>query len=476
MSEQQEEQQEKVPRFTYRDLLQAKANGEEVDQHDLDVWRIEEELIRSTLAYGCQYKGCGVRAHNFMAPGHSLAWQAIEKIFEKCPDIDQIDGSVLLSEMRRIESNPMAGRRGTGWLQGLYSEEPVPVEWGLRSIVEDVKKNWRTRRWSSLFQALGSKVGRDTNFGELQSDYLRTAAEMNLEVAADGATFAPFSEYEWDAKSQIKNIVVPTGIEAIDQAAGGGHGRGEMMVVGGGTSHGKSYFAERLIRCLREKRVRAAYLSFEDPTDLMYCRTIADFSVDPKLSPKAIRTRRADPMLVEKAKAAMRQCYGDGAFVMQLPKPKISDVERIIYDLRYAHRVDVIIGDYIQAITEDEPMTNKVQEMSSITARLKRAAMDTNTALVLLSQYSRESYKDGSEPNINSFKYCGDIENEAEIVVLLWKDGDGVLHAKMPKVKWDRSQGRKYIINVDDRTGCHLLPWEDDFEPDKPAEQPRGAK
>jgi hypothetical protein len=77
-----------------------------------------------------------------------------------------------------------------------------------------------------------------------------------------------------------------------------------------------------------------------------------------------------------------------------------------------------------------------------------------------MTQYAREQYRDGQEPNINSPKYCGDIENEAELMILLWKDKAGVLHAKLAKVKWDQQTGRKYTIPVDDKTGCHG-PWED---------------
>jgi hypothetical protein len=95
-------------------------------------------------------------------------------------------------------------------------------------------------------------------------------------------------------------------------------------------------------------------------------------------------------------------------------------------------------------------------------AKLKKTAGDIGMALVIFSQYAREEYKDGAEPSINAFKYAGDIENESEVVVLLWRDQDDRLHCKVPKVKWAKAQALRYFIPTDPDTG-NFYDWEEDF-------------
>jgi replicative DNA helicase len=145
-------------------------------------------------------------------------------------------------------------------------------------------------------------------------------------------------------------------------------------------------------------------------------------------------------------------------FCKFLVKPDIEYVVQLMRMYRYALSVDMVLVDYIQAIKGGD-FKNKVEEVSHITSSLKRAAKDCGLALVVYSQYARDKYRNGQEPDINSFKYCGDIENESELVVLLWKDADKQLRAKVPKIKWDRSEQDSYLIPVDETTGCHKN-WE----------------
>ena len=113
-------------------------------------------------------------------------------------------------------------------------------------------------------------------------------------------------------------------------------------------------------------------------------------------------------------------------------KPRVSEVMDLIRRYRYSKEIDLVIVDYLQAIREDEQVINKVHEVSSIVSKLKRACDEAGVALILLSQYARDSYRDGTEPGLNSCKYAGDIENESEIMCLFWRDAEDVLHVKIP--------------------------------------------
>jgi replicative DNA helicase len=158
-----------------------------------------------------------------------------------------------------------------------------------------------------------------------------------------------------------------------------------------------------------------------------------------------------------------RERCGDRVFIEEMKKPTIDQVLYKIRTYAYAQEVKVVLVDYLQAITDPEVSNgNKVQEMSSIISKLKRCATECKVALITFSQLARDEYRDGTEPGLNSMKYCGDIENESELVVLMWRDADGSLHVKIPKVKWTKARGARFIVDVDDVTGC-FGEWRDDL-------------
>jgi hypothetical protein len=473
MSDEHPEQPE-LPIESYRDLLQAKANGFEVDEYQLAMWRREEELVRSATYHAAQYRGCGVRPVHFDAPMHSLAWQAITKLLGD-PQCKVIEGSVLLSEMRELDEDMAGGARGRNWISHLMSERPIPPRYGLETLVNEIRQKHTLEQWKGSFQQLCARVGRDKNVAMLQSDFVRKGIETSLEAHGNMAVKPPATEKPWDAKTVEKGSLVKLGIQRLDRVAGGGHGIGELMAVGGGTNIGKSYFARELWCLQGEQGNRALYVSCEDPEELMYCRTWAGYS-SPPIAPVSIREKKADPEVVEQARMMFREKCGDRVFIEEMKKPTIDEVCFKLRTYAYAQDVKTAIVDYLQAITDPEVTNgNKVQEVSSIISKLKRCATECGVALIVFSQLARDEYRDGTEPGLNSMKYCGDIENEAELVVLMWRDGEGVLHVKVPKVKWTNSRGARFIVDIDEVTGC-FVDWRDDLSAPTERETKGGPK
>lgn len=455
------EEHPELPIESYRDLLQAKANGFEVSEYQLGMWRREEELVRSAAFHAAQYRGCGIRPVHFDAPMHSLAWQALNKLLED-PECKVVEGSVLLSEMRDLNEDMAGGARGRNWIGHLTSERPVPPRFGLETLVNEIRQKHTCEMWKASMSRLCSRVGKDKNVAMLQSDFVRKGIEMSLEAHGNVAVKPPATEKPWDAKTVEKGSLVKLGIPALDHVAGGGHGIGEMMAIGGGTNTGKSYFAQKLWCLQGEMQNRSLYLSCEDPEELMYCRTWADYS-SPSIAPVAIRQKKADPQVVEQARSSFSERCGDRVFIEEMKKPTIDEVIFKIRTYAYAQDVKVVLVDYLQAITDPECSNgNKVQEISGIISKLKRACTECEVALIVFSQLARDEYRDGTEPSLNSMKYCGDIENESELVVLMWRDANGLLHVKVPKVKWTRAMGARFIVEVDDVTGC-FGEWRDDL-------------
>lgn len=445
---------------SYRELLAASLDGESVSDFELAIWRTEETLIRSRLFFLRAYRDCGLLPGHFSAPMHKTAWEALDELGESMPDADAVkDVPALLDALRRKDAR-FEGARGQQWTRSLLSERPVEPDYGLQTLARELQQHHANNGWASRFAQLGKRVGQDPNVAGLQGDFVRAALDVASEDVGASPVTQSLDAVEWNAYERENVSVIPTGNPNIDEAAGGGHGKGEMLVWGGGTGDGKSYAAQRLLRDQARLGNSVLYISCEDPAELMFCRMVADYC---GASPHDIRTRNADPRSVESARQLMREELHGLAYLIELKKCTVSEIEQAIRLYRYALGVKMVIVDYLQAVRadDDSQANNKVTETSHIVSRLKRAASDAGVALVLFSQYSRESYKGGQEPGLNACKYCGDIENESEVMVLMWRDPEGTLHAKIAKTKWSAAGNRRFIVPVDSRTGCHL-PWEPD--------------
>lgn len=454
-----------VRKDSYRALLHLRANGAEVSDFELNVFRREEDLIRGAMALPQHYVGCGVEPAHFQAPIHALAWQAIMWFTEQNATITEIDGAALLCEMRRLDAGDerLGGARGIAWLSGVLAEPVVQPEHALLVLVPEVLQRHRHRWWDKNFKKLGARVDTDRDIVAVETAYVTLCSDLLSQVEGEGRVSGPVESLEWDPRVKTSGSLVPTGNRFIDRYAAGGHGRGELLVWGGGTNHGKSYAAERLLADQARLGNRSLYISCEDPWELMYCRMVADYSRG-KLSPAEIRQKIADPVLVDSAQSRLKEAQQKRVFVVEQKKPTIDQVCREIRKYARVHQIDMVLVDYLQAISAPGFETNKTREMAEVTSRLKKTFTEVQVAGIAFSQYSREQYKDGAEPTINACKYCGDIENEAEIMVMFWKDADDVLRAKIPKMKWAKAArgGLRFMVPVDPVTGCHGE-WEEDF-------------
>lgn len=453
----------------YRDLKIRQADGHAVDEALATVYRREEEILRARLAHPRAFQECGVQAPLFEAPDYRIAWSAMDAASAVHVGDGPLHPENVVVEMRRIDTRFDAGA-GSLWMAAIRHQAAVDVGYALEILVPELIQRSTMRSWHSAFQDLGGRIDRDPDTLGLYQEYLTQGYAVAL--TPDGGRLGQTME-EIAVSADTAQGYVATGIPQIDNAAGGGLGFGDVMAVGGGTNSGKSYLAQRLHRNQARQNMPSVYISVEDPKELMLCRMLADYS-SPRTSPiafrryrESVRTRLFVPgactqETYENALGALSHEQQKRVFLFEAKKWKVTQICGLLRRHRYMAGCRLACIDYLQAIQPDEPGHNRTQEVAEIMAKLKKTAGDIGMALVIFSQYSREEYKDGAEPSINAFKYAGDIENESEVVVLLWRDQDDRLHCKVPKVKWAKAQALRYFIPTDPDTG-NFYDWEEDF-------------
>jgi archaellum biogenesis ATPase FlaH len=449
-----------------RDLVFAADSGVDVDGSLINRVRWEEELCRQAMETPHAVVSQKIPSAYFEVHDYRLMWRALQNLLPFVPVGLPVPRGLLLAKLGEEEPKYFRGHAGMTWLDYIMDQAACGLRFALEHLAPVLHARHDMKHWKSRNHEFIELLDKTTDPILLHTEWRSEAYNMSL--AHDGGAVGKTVNQlirGWDAADKDNRNIIRTGLEHIDKYNAGGHGRGELMVIGGGTGHGKSFCAQRIMRAQAAMKQRALYISVEDDADLFTARFIADYSSETTtgaVSPADIRQKKVDPVHVDEMKAMADDEQGDTLYFFHAKKWTASRICDVIRRHRYLCGVDLVIVDYLQAISPDEVTNQKANDTAIIVSQLKACCGDCEVALILLSQYARDEYRGGIEPTITSCKWSGDIENESEVMLLLWRDEADVLHAKIAKLKWAKSAGRRFIIPTNDMTGC-MMDWEDDF-------------
>ena len=266
------------------------------------------------------------------------------------------------------------------------------------------------------------------------------AAVVGLQTAAAAASEAPIriqtaAEAVADGWESLARIVDhsgdgpkdSTGIEALD-ATVGTLCAGDQFVIGGYTGTGKSSLA--LCMALGAQDRRPGIVSCEDSPTTWGKRILAHHTAPPTNPADVVKSRE---MTANQATAflsaaeAVAECPLHIAYAVKRPVVDVLDaMRRLVKEQGCGY----LVVDYIQAIRfELGGGVRYDKAVADGAKRIKALAADLDVPVLLLSQLRRpERERRGgaqSEPGVGDLKETGDLENESEVVLLLWRPGRG---------------------------------------------------
>ncbi len=109
-------------------------------------------------------------------------------------------------------------------------------------------------------------------------------------------------------------------------------------------------------------------------------------------------------------------------FIDDKPGATIDEIRARAITMKRKHDVKLIVIDYLQLITTKSKSGNREQEISEISRKVKLLAKELNIPIIAISQLSRQvEQSDPKVPFLHHLRESGSIEQDADMVLMLWR-------------------------------------------------------
>lgn len=223
-----------------------------------------------------------------------------------------------------------------------------------------------------------------------------------IDAAADGDPSTP-------------PVGVPSGFPSLDRILGGGLRSGDLIVLGGAVSSGKSALALAIaLRAAQENR-RAAFYTGEMSVERVLERTLA---IEGRARMDELRRGSMDEATRASVGAAAVRLRESLPIIDRLPG---GGVEALAEELRASPRFDLIVVDPLEMLATGE--LGSAEAQAAAVRALKGLAVDLDAALLVTAHLPGLSDREDPRPTLDDFGAMGAIREHADVVLGLFREG-----------------------------------------------------
>lgn len=226
----------------------------------------------------------------------------------------------------------------------------------------------------------------------------------------------------WDCMDYIEkvqngNIVTrKTGLIDLDKKIGGFEG-GQLIIIAGRPSMGKTALAVQLADCLQTPDESALVFSCEMKNRELVLRKL---STNAKVSTLRLRNGELDDedfnrlsVATEKVKK-LNMLVDDKAITLNSMLSKARTIKR-------KYGLSCVVVDYLQLM--DGPGDSRESQISTLSRGFKAMAKELDVPVFVLSQLNRKvEDRANKRPTMSDLRESGAIEQDADIVALIYRD------------------------------------------------------
>jgi replicative DNA helicase len=356
---------------------------------------------------------------------HQTIYEKLTDMFNTREPIDLITVQQKLKDKNLLEQ---VG--GIAYLN--ECQNAVPSAANLSYYLEIVREKFLLRK---MIQTCTEVVGRvydyegevDALMDEVERDVLRISesrAQGSVMTTKDlvGKAIGTIENY-FSRKGVLNGL--GTGFQDLDRMTDGLHGS-EMIVIAARPSMGKTSLAMNIVEhVVLEQKLPAAVFSLEMSAESLVLRMMCSIA---RVNLRSIREGFMSESDFPKLTSAAGRLANAPLFIDDSAGLSILQLRARARRLHQQHGVKLFVVDYLQLLhsTARRSQENRQQEIADISSGIKALAKELKVPVLVLSQLNRELEKDKSrKPRLSDLRESGAIEQDADVVGLLYKPNAG---------------------------------------------------
>lgn len=273
-------------------------------------------------------------------------------------------------------------------------------EWAKR-----IKENAALRRFQSLAVESASAL---TTYDDLSEIYQQMGETMSLKAEEEDAWTYEDVLNDYVLHMDEKPVYIKTGLERLDEAL---HiSPGDFIIIGGRPSAGKTALSLQIAASMAKQDYTVYYFSLETSKRKLGARLMANQIYCPldTVKNKAVSLNEIDGQ----AKNMKMPLYIRSAAGKNVAWMKAQALRK---------KAQVIFVDYLQLIHETGAK-DRYAAITAISIALHELAQTTGIVVVALAQLNRNPSKPGATPTNSDLRESGQIEQDADAIILLSGD------------------------------------------------------
>jgi replicative DNA helicase len=377
-----------------------------------------------------------IKPESFYNPAHNIIYAAIEHLYEKRQPVDAITLTNQLKKMKKLDE--AGGTAALAHLSNILSTAANVVEYA-----KVVASLYVKRRIISISAELTEQAFDDS---KESNDVLDSAEQKVFAISQSNGSraFTSIKDTLVESFERLDELQrnggelrgVPTGFADLDQLLAGMQ-KSNLLILAARPGMGKTAFALNIAHhVVVTAKQRVGVFSLEMSREELVDRLLVSQA---DIDAWRLKTGRLDQQDFMKLSDAMGVLADAQLFIDDSPGLTIFEMRTRARRLMTEHHIDFLVVDYLQ-LAQGRTKDNRVQEVGEISQGLKNIARELKIPVLALAQLSRAVESRGERvPQLSDLRESGSIEQDADVVMFLYRKDDDVRESVNLKIAKHRN-------------------------------------
>ena len=374
----------------------------------------------------------------FYGAAHQHIYRAMLELYDQRQPIDVITLKDRLKKHKKLSA--VGGVSGISKLSNLLSTAS-----NVANYAQVVREKYVKRELISLSSEMGTLAFDD---GKEITEILDTAEKKVMQISQTHARkdFIPLKQTLVESFDRLDELQksggelrgVPTGFADLDRMLAGFQ-KSNLLILAARPGTGKTALAINIaqyITAVAKKRV--GMFSLEMSREELVDRLLVSQADIDAWKLKTGRLSQEDFVRLSDAMGVLAEAK---LFIDDTPGLSIFEMRTKARRLMMEQNIDMLVVDYLQ-LAHGSTRDNRVQEVGEISQGLKNIARELKIPVLALAQLSRAVEQRGEKsPQLSDLRESGSIEQDADVVMFLYRKDDDIRESVTLKVSKHRNGG-----------------------------------